>query len=463
MAIAWRNVMRNKKRSFITIFAIAIGVVATVILWSLLAGIYDAMLDNMTGLYMGHMQITDSRFLEEPLLENAIIQGRPVFDILDEHPDVVAYAPRLRAFGMIQNADTVQGVAFMGIDPSQEEGFGRLDEFVLEGRWLRDDDEDCAVVGETLAKNLNIELNSELIPHTINRWQDFADLRNMTVVGILKTNVPEIDGAVVIMRRDVLANSLFETSGITVNDPSILPKYGPEGVFTELSIKVKDRDDLEDVKKDLSDALEDAYIGLQEEYKATLVQKIKEASDDERAVLEAALEDPLPRTPIVRTWGEIVPWVDQVVKMDIAFGYILLAILLSIVIAGILNTVLMSVLERTREFGIMRALGTSRRQITFVVSLEAVMLGVVGIAIGAVLGSLLSVVLGEVGINMYGAMDDTSVMGQFYVEPIVYPQLNPLHLVINCSIILILVIIFSLYPARKAAKMEPVEAIKALG
>jgi putative ABC transport system permease protein len=462
LAIAWRNVMRNKKRSFITIFAIVLGVTAMILLWSLFDGIYPAMIDNMTSLYMGHIEISDSLYIEKPNLENTIVQGKPALEIIESNEEVLAYSPRLRAFGMVQYGDKVQGVAFVGVDPAREAAFGKLDDFISAGRWLEDDDEDCVVIGTVVAKNLDIGLNDVITPHTINRWEDFANLMNMTVVGIVKTNVPDIDGSLLFMNRHELATALFDPAGIEVSDPSILPKYGPSGVFTEIAVRLKDQQHLQKVKEEISQLLAERYAPLQEERRVELKAGLAGASGFEKEALEGDLDSPEPRTPIVRTWNEMVPWMQQAMEMDYAFGYLILLIMLIVVVAGILNTVLMSVMERTREFGIMRALGTKGGQIATVVSLEAVMLGLLGMFIGAVIGVAVTLVLSATGIDFTGMIDE-SFIGQFYMEPKFYPSLNISHLAINCAIIMSMVIIVSIYPARKAAKMVPVEAIKALG
>lgn len=410
LSIAWRNVMRNKKRSFITAFAIAFGLAALILMWSLFDGVYPAMIDNMTSMFMGHMEIATPEYIERPALENAVEDGEPLIEAARTHPNVEAYSPRLRVFGLVSYGDNSVGAAIVGIEPELEKNFGRLasDKYIVDGEFISDDDVKGAVIGATLAKNLDVRLNERILFLTQGRYREMA-YSLLEVKGIIKTNVPEMDASMLFVRRADLAGS------------EVLDL--PEGI-TDLAIRVKDQDLLDETQEELQQA-----VG----------GKIQ-----------------------VRTWKEIVPWIEQALELDIAFGYIVLAILFIIVVAGILNTVLMSVMERTREFGIMQALGTKGSQIGLVVSLEAIMLGLIGLIFGAIFGTAITLILSQTGIDLYGAMDE-SFVGQFYMEPIIYPQLSLEHLTINCVIVMIMVILVSLYPARKAAGMQPVEAIKALG
>ncbi len=414
LAIAWRNVMRNKKRSFITIFAIAFGLIFLIFMWSIIDGVYPVMIDNMTGLFMGHMEVSTPEFVDRPALENAIRDGDPVIAAVRDHPNVEAYSPRMRLFGLLSYAENSQGGVVIGIDPELERELGRLDddEFIIEGRFITSDDVRGAVIGATLAKNLDARLGERIFFLTQGPHQELA-YTNLNVIGILKSHVPEIDGSMVFVRR----------ADLTDADVLDMP-----GAVTDVAIRLRDQNLLEETKAELQSALE--------------------GHDEQK---------------LVRTWKEIVPWIEQALAMDEAFFYFIVLIMFTVVVAGILNTVLMSVMERTREFGIMRALGTKGWQIATVVSLESVMLGVIGLVIGATCGIVLTLILGQTGLDLYSGIDE-SFMGEFYFfETRIYPLLNLDHFITTCIAVMVMIVLVSLYPARKAAKLEPVVAIKALG
>ena len=425
IAIAWRNVLRNPKRSLITIFGITVGLTALIFLWSLYEGLIPLMADNMTGLYMGHMQIASTQYIEKPLLENAVVDGGSIIEAVATQPGIEAYSPRLVSYGLVSYGDNSQGAAITGVDPELESRVGRLDDNVQEGgTFLKGDDRRGVVIGADIARNIDAGIGDEVLLVMANRFNSLSYIGPLPIVGIIKCNLPEIDSSTVFVDREMLAQELFIDTGVEYTNPDA-EVHDVSGVFTTLALRVKDQRNLESIQVDL--------------------------------------RSKVPDTVSVRTWGEIAPWFENMDKFRQAFSYIILFIVLLIVIAGILNTVLMSVMERTREFGIMRALGTKGWQISLTVSLESTFLGLIGIACGSILGAGLVLLFSQIGIDLYGKLG-ASMMAQFYVfDTVVYPALDLRLLINTCVIILIAVILVSLYPARKAAKMEPVSAIKALG
>jgi putative ABC transport system permease protein len=425
LAIAWRNIMRNKKRSFITAFAIAVGLTALIFMWSLFDGVYPMLVNNMTSMFMGHMQASNPAYVEKPLMENAVVDGEPVLKAIADDKDIAAYSPRLTTFGLVSYGDNSQGAAITGVDPELENKFGKIDEFVGKGgSFLEGKDRNGAVIGATLAKNIDAGLGDEILIVTSNRFNNLSYLGPLPIVGVIDSGVPEFDSATVFVDRQLLAREIFVDTSVVFTNPAA-EITDTSGIFTSVGIMVRDQHKLEQVRDEL--------------------QKL------------------MPANVKLRTWSEMNPWIQQALDIDVAFGYIILAIVLIIVVAGILNTVLMSVMERTREFGIMRALGTKGRQIFLTVSLESVLLGLLGLAIGAFFGVSLTLLFGQIGLDIYGSVD-RSLMGQFYIlDTVVYPRLALDHFITTCVLIMAAVVLVSLYPARKAAKMEPVAAIKSLG
>ena len=425
MAIAWRNVMRNKKRSFITAFAIAVGLTALIFMWSLFDGVYPMLVDNMTSMFMGHLEISDPAYVEKPILDNAIVDGGPILAAVAANADVEAYSPRLTTFGLVSFGENSQGAAITGIDPELERKLGRIDELVEKGgTFFEGEDRGGILIGVTLAKNVDAGLGDEILLVTSNRFNNLAYLGPLPIVGIVNSGIPEFDGSTVFIERQTLAREIFVDTSVVYTNPDA-EITDTSGILTSVAVRVKDQDKLQQVRDELQSLM--------------------------------------PANARVRTWSEINPWIEQALELDVAFGYIILAIVLIIVVAGILNTVLMSVMERTREFGIMRALGTKSWQIFTTVSLESIFLGILGLLIGAACGIGLTLIFSQVGLDIYGSFDK-SLMGQFYIlDTVLYPKLALDHLIITCVLIMAAVILVSFYPARKASKMEPVAAIKALG
>ena len=162
----------------------------------------------------------------------------------------------------------------------------------------------------------------------------------------------------------------------------------------------------------------------------------------------------------VLTWAEILPQASEMIGLSNVFTYILLVIILVVVSLGILNTMLMSIMERTREFGIMRALGTRPAQIVRLVLLEATCLGVLGTFLGALLGIAANTALAVNGIDLSrwsGAMDLVSSL-----RPVIYPVMDPVSISIASFAAFLTTIIVSIYPAIRAARLKPVDAIRSI-
>ena len=419
LSIAWRNVMRNKKRSLLTTVSITIGLVAMMMIWSMFDGMYPMLVSNLTS-FTGHIDITRPEHADKPFLEYAVTDGGGIIDTVAANPDVTAYSPRLVANGLISFGSNSQGALITGLDPELESKFGRLTELVGEGgEWLRPGDKGI-VLGATMAKNLNVGQGDEVLLVISDRSKQLAYIGPLTVTGILKSGIPDIDRSTAFVDRRMLAARLFIDSGSAES-----AGIKAEGVFTNLLLRVKNPDRLEAV--------------------------------------EAELQGLMPAGVTVRTWKEVNPWVDSSFNTKVGFAYVVFFIVLLIVMAGILNTVLMSVIERTREFGIMRSLGTKRWQIFTTVSLESALLGVVGIVAGLVIGMGFVTFLGHTGIDMFSAMDE-EMLGQFYmIDRVFYPRLGFEHLATTCAMIMVAVLLVAVYPASKAARLQPVEAIKSLG
>jgi putative ABC transport system permease protein len=419
LAIAWRNVLRNKKRSALSILAVVVGLVAMIMVWSLMDGVYPVLVGNLTS-FTGHFEITATEYVDKPLLENAVTDGSGIIEAVAADKVVTAYSPRLLCNGMISFGANSQGALIMGVDPELERRFSRLTEMLGKGgEWLRPGGEGV-ILGSILAKNLNVASGDEVLLVISDRSRQLAYIGPMAVVGLIDSGLTDIDRSAALVDRGVLAGAVF-ANGDAGGSLSVDPK----GVFSELLVKVKDPDLIEGAKKELQ--------GM------------------------------MPGGITVRSWKDVNPWVESTFKTKAGFTYIVFFIVLLIVIAGVLNTILMSVVERTREFGIMRSLGTKRWQIFATVVSESIMLGLVGIVIGTMVGVALVLYFGHVGIDVFGAFDK-EMLGRFYIiDRVFYPRLDLEHFANTCMLMMLAVIIVSLYPARKASRLQPVEAIKTLG
>ena len=177
---------------------------------------------------------------------------------------------------------------------------------------------------------------------------------------------------------------------------------------------------------------------------------------------QAALERALPAEGAgadeVLSWAQVEPFLEQFIVLDDAFFYIIVAILFIVISVGILNTILMSVFERVREFGVMMALGTRPRQVVQLVVAEAAMLAMVGIAVGGTLGSLLTLYFAENGIDLSSFSAGAASIG--ITTTMVFSRLTAANVVLSNLAVFVLVVLVALYPAVHAARLRPVDAIR---
>jgi ABC-type lipoprotein release transport system permease subunit len=160
----------------------------------------------------------------------------------------------------------------------------------------------------------------------------------------------------------------------------------------------------------------------------------------------------------ILTWSEMAPILQQWMDFDEAFGYIFLLIVLVVIVAGILNTILMSSLERTREFGVMLALGTKNYQLAFMLGLEAVFLGLSGLAVGLILGLSSVGIFSRVGVPLGSGVKEA--MASFFISDVIYPFLEWEHVFSNGLVVFISCLLISLYPAWKVSRLRPVKALQ---
>jgi ABC-type lipoprotein release transport system permease subunit len=405
VAIAWRNVARNRRRSLITILSVAIGLVALLFIWGFNDGGHNNMMANFRELMTGSFQVHQNDFFKHPKLETHITDPAVVVDALDR-AGIDAWTTRLTSFALSAGDETSTGMLLLGMDPSREHLVSQVGEKISTGRFLQPGDAFTAVLGAAGAAKLNLSLGDEIVLLTLDRRGAMA-ADKFEIVGLVKTGDPLIDQGMVMV-------PLASAQELLVM----------EGRITDVIAKVPEGD-------------------------------LQQISADLRAVLG-------PKNLELQQWDEINPMIRQIVGLDNGFMYIFIGIIVLIVMSGVVNTVLVSMLQRTREFGVLMAMGTSTRAIGAVIMMEAVMLGVLGTALGTAIGLGLVAYFGRTGIDIGKMMgeDFQDIIGEFYMDTVIYAEIDTDHLLITILGLLAATILSALYPAWKAMQLEPVAAIR---
>jgi len=401
--LAWRNILRNKRRSILTVFAVTFAALFSIAMRGMQVGTYAVNIQNVVRMFSGYCQIQREGYSANPTLQTSFAFDEGLLQGLRATPRVQAFAPRITADGLAAHGQTSVGVMILGIDVDLERGVTSLLERIREGSAPRGGEKPSVVLGQTLAKNLGAETGSEIV--LLAQGAD-GTLGNMKYIvsGLVRSGSPDLDRAVVIM-------------GL----PDAQELLTMEGRVHAVAIALHDLKDL------------------------------PAATSDLRALVTGK---PL----AVLSWEELMPEFRQHLQMDNVTGILFLGILIIIVAFGILNTVLMSVTERYREFGVTLAMGMSPTRLVVLVILEGVFLGTVGLLLGNALAF---------GVNAYIAANPISIggdLGSMYQDfgflPALYSSVRP-HIFLNSSLAILGITILScLYPAYRVWHLSPIEGMR---
>jgi ABC-type lipoprotein release transport system permease subunit len=408
LIMAWRNVWRNWRRTVIAVIAIALGLTFILMFDGLLGGMDEALHGKQVRLQGGHVQVHAPGYREKvnrsPLLPLA--NPDALARAAQAQPEAVAVAQRIKTGGMVSSREATMPVAIIGIQPEQETpAVSMVAEKVVEGRYLHGADEDVLLVGDALAKRLEVGVGDRVT--LVGRaTHEQMRRRTMTIVGIYDLHIKDIEEAQVFVSL-LEAQTLFDLRDQATEIGVYLEEVGQEAAVVE--------------------RLQPALPGYEVDAWDTL--------------------DP--------TTKELMAIEDQVMGV---FGLVIL----SIAGIGILNLMLMAVFERTREIGILGAMGLKRWETMVLFLLEGVLIGLLGALIGCLLGGAIAVYLGRIGIDimaLYGT--DLSDMSEFMglLGDRLYFKIGIDVFVERTLTVAIIAALASLYPAWQASKQEPAEAL----
>lgn len=401
--MAWRNVWRNRRRSLLTVLAIGLGLAFNIFMRGIADGFHEQMVDNSVRAEIGHIQIHHSGYQDDPGLNKTLTEPEKVTQAIRSLPDLRGYSLRVLGGGLASTADNSSGVQVLGVDPAQEQTVTTIQHAIVRGRYLADDMQRPILIGDRLAAHLKVSLDDKVVM-MVQAADGSMGAQLFRVAGIFRSGAPEMDGGVVfLLRAD--AQTLFA----------------------------------------LGDRISEAVLLLG-------------SSRQVPAALETLQKD-LAREPVeVLPWWQVEPFLQQFIQIDDAFFYVIVLIFFIVVSIGILNTIMMSIFERIREFGVMMALGTKPRQIVKLVVEEAFVLGLVGVTLGTLLGSALTLYFAHHGMNLSSFSAGAAALG--ITSSRVYSELTAANLLYSNLAVLVVVVLVALYPAVHAAGLRPVEAIR---
>lgn len=403
--MAWRNIWRHPRRTLLTISAVAFASAMLIFMVSMQVGVYETMIDSTVKMSTGHLQVQAADYLEKREMRLVVPDPAAIGEILDRAPGVEAYTYRATAFSMIASGERTVGAIVVGVDPEREARVSTLETIVTQGSYLSEGDVDGALVGELLARNLKVGLGDELTVMGQGRDGSVAATL-LTVKGIYKSGLAE-----------------FDRSSIQIALKTFQDVYSMRGAVHEV-----------------------VAIGESLEVLPTMKQSV-----------EAGVRDMSPEKPlVVLDWRDLAPGLYEAIWMGIVSRMIFYLILVTVVASSISSTFLMAFLERTKEFGVMMAVGTSPRRLTKVLLLESVNITLVGIAAGIVLGASVTLYFQAHGIDFTSSEE---ILSQFGISGRIYPRLSPISISAGPALVFVITSLAALYPALKIRGLRPVEAL----
>ncbi|MDL1909125.1 ABC transporter permease [Chloroflexi bacterium CFX6] len=402
LRIAWRNVWRQRRRTLLIAGAMGAMMALLVFYDGLIGGFEQAIYGNAIQLLGGNIQVHAPGYGDtlgsKPLLP--LTDPDVVVQAAESRPEVVAASKRIVTGGLVTNREGAFAVSIIGIETEKEADITPVAENITKGRYLNPDDGDLVVIGQGLATAMGIDVGDR-ITMVGNSRNEQNRQRTMTVVGIYDVGVPSVEKAMIYM-------SLAEAQSL----------FGLNGQVTEIVVSLK-------------------QIGQE----AAVINAINGSVSGYE----------------VETWESSFPELKQTMDMKTGVMSYMGVFMLSIAAIGILNLLMMAVFERTREIGIVGALGLKPREITVLFLLEGTLIGVMGAVIGAVLGTTVNGIFSVVGLDYSQFANLTEYTA--LISGSIYTQLVPLKVLQHAITVAVIATLAAVFPAIQASQREPAEAL----
>lgn len=402
LRLAWRNLWRHRRRTVIV--AVAIAGTMGLMIWydGLIGGFNEAIYGNAIRVLGGNIQIHAAGYGAEvnelPLLplanDEALVQAAQA------QPQVMAATRRINTGGMATTREGAFGVTIVGVEPEKEASASLWAQKVSEGRYLTSADTDMVYIGRGLATAMGVGAGDRFSLTGRDTHQEMRS-RTVTVAGIYDLGMPDIEKTTIYM-------TLGEAQSL----------YGLDGQVTEITVFLK-------------------RVGEEPAVMDTLRPSLGSAE--------------------IASWQTSFPELEQALATKGGAMNVFSVIMMVIVGIGILNLLLMAIYERTREIGILGALGLKPYQISILFVLEGVLMGLVGVAAGVVFGLLLNGILMQVGLDFAGYSSLSTYMA--LISDKIYPTWGLDKLLQRMLLVVIITTLSALYPAYEAAQREPAEAL----
>jgi len=401
--LAWRNIWRNKRRTIITAASIFFAIFFALVMRGFQLGSYSNMIDNAVQLYSGHIQIHADGYWENKSINNTLVSNDELMKTLKKNKNVEQVVPRLESFALGSSGPKTKGVLVMGIAPEKQDQMSKLSSKIIEGEYLQRGD-DAVLVGSTLSEYLDVGVNDTIVLLS-QGFHGATAAGKYRISGIVDIPKPDLDNKLVYLplskaQQMYMANNRLTTIAVNLYD-----------------------------HKDLGKTIE--------QFEKELPEKKYE----------------------VKSWEEIMPELVQQIESDNASGWIMLTILYIIIAFGVFGTVMMMVVERRREFGVMIAVGMHKFKLAIILALEMFFIGILGLLTGVV-GSIPVILHYHLNpIQLTGEIAKT--MEDFGIEPVMPLAWQADYFINQFIIVAIIVLVAIIYPVFSITRIKAVKAMRA--
>jgi len=404
--LAWRSIWRHRRRTLITITSIGLGLTFALYFISLGEGIYSRLTDDVVRMQSGHVTLEHPDYRDAPSVDLWVDGAAELREQIQGLRGVASTKVLVLGQGVAMSSHGDVGVSVMGIEPSVEREISPLAKKIESGEFLEDDDGAVVFIGAGLAKKLHVKIGKKLVLSAASVRGEFVE-ELFTVKGVFLTGADEADGYLLLAPLKIIRN-LYDMPEDSVTQVAVLLS-GP---------RVKNRV-LREVRTLLSGRNVAAY-----------------------------------------PWEEILPEIASYIKLDRSSNLIFQGLLLFLILFTIFNTILMSVLEREREFAVLLAVGTRPRSLQYQVLCESAFIGLIGSTVGLALGSTASIITSIYGLDLRAFFGEAITVSGFGISLVMYPKLTTFMVVGLGAIVFIATLLISLVPMRRIARVPIVDTLR---
>jgi ABC-type lipoprotein release transport system permease subunit len=469
-SIAWKNVWRNKKRSLVVIVAVALGIISGVLLVGIMEGWVRQRLNDAIYNEVSHIQIHNTDYIKNEEIDLTVTNLEEISRSIDSLKELSGWVKRTKIIAMANTPWANTGVLIYGVDAEKERNVTEIyKEIVTDGgEYLDNQHPGDILISDKTAELLKLKqyivtdsiiekLTGENITESVlKKLETLKDIRFRSPRDFREAlrkefSKKELDRFGLLITDKALDYRIRNKMQITISDKEGNPI---QGIFRVCGIYKTTNTGFDQVSVFVnSGELANLYGGdeiLTHEI-AILLNNIDDASLVKEKLSHVSGNNS------VRTWKELAPDAAMMNDFMVMYYFIFIGIIMLALAFGIINTMLMAILERTKELGMLMAIGMNRRRIFKMIMLETIFLTIVGAITGILLGWIILEILGKTGIHFTGWGEGFEAIG---FASKVYPVVTPAFYLFTTIMVITTAIISSVWPARKALKLIPVEALR---